>query len=143
MTPKQTASKTLFALIVVTDAKRDAEGDEVDFQGWITASHEETNLMQIYGPSHLHGPQSVTPPHHGRQRGEMPAVGRASGGDELNISDAGNQAAETARLVDHTRQLPDVRQERVDQIRAQIASGSYETAQKLDVAIERLLDELG
>ncbi|MDZ7617961.1 MAG: flagellar biosynthesis anti-sigma factor FlgM [Patescibacteria group bacterium] len=66
-----------------------------------------------------------------------------SAGDELSISEAGSKAAEAARLVDQVKQAPDVRQDRVDQIRAQIAAGTYETQQKLDVALERLLDELG
>lgn len=117
--------------------------NEVDFQGWNTASREETNLMQVYGPTHLHGPQSVTAPHHGRALRESSSDSRMSAGDELSISEAGSKAAEAARLVDQVKQAPDVRQDRVDQIRAQIAAGTYETQQKLDVALERLLDELG
>lgn len=117
--------------------------DEVDFQGWNTASREETNLMHVYGPAHLHGPQSITAPHHGRELRESPASGRPIAGDELSISDAGSKAAEAARLVDQVKHVPEVRQDRIDQIRAQIASGSYETQQKLDIAVERLLDELG
>ncbi len=99
--------------------------------------------MHVYGPTHLHGPQSVTAPHHGRALRESSSAGRSSAGDELNISDAGSKAAEAARLVDQVKHVPDVRQDRVDQIRAQIAAGAYETQQKLDVAMERLLDELG
>jgi negative regulator of flagellin synthesis FlgM len=56
--------------------------------------------------------------------------------DEVQLSDA-------ALAVDQVRQLPDVRQDRVAQIRAQIASGTYETPEKLDVAVGRLLDEIG
>jgi len=56
--------------------------------------------------------------------------------DEVNISDA-------ARLIDQVKQAPDVRQDRVQAIRAQIASGTYETTGKLDVAVSRLLDEIG
>ncbi len=99
--------------------------------------------MHVYGPTHLHGPQSVTAPHLGRELRQTPSAGRMAAGDELSISDAGSKAAEAAGLVDQAKQLPEVRQDRVDQIRAQIASGAYETQQKLDVAVERLLDELG
>jgi negative regulator of flagellin synthesis FlgM len=56
--------------------------------------------------------------------------------DEVNISDA-------ARLVEQVKQAPDIRQDRVQSIRAQIASGTYETPGKLDVAVNRLLDEIG
>jgi len=99
--------------------------------------------MHVYGPTHLHGPQSITPPHHGRPVRDTPPAGRTPGGDELKISDAGSKAAEAARLVDQIHHVPEVRQERVDQIRSQLAAGTYETQQKLDVALERLLDEIG
>ena len=56
--------------------------------------------------------------------------------DEVNISDA-------ARLVEQAKQAPDIRQDRVQAIRAQIASGTYETPGKLDTAVSRLLDEIG
>jgi negative regulator of flagellin synthesis FlgM len=39
------------------------------------------------------------------------------------------------------RDLPDIREDRVAQIRAEIARGTYETPEKLDVALSRLLDE--
>jgi negative regulator of flagellin synthesis FlgM len=60
----------------------------------------------------------------------------ASFKDSLEISDAG-------RLAEQMAQIPDIRQERVDAIRAQIASGAYETDAKMSVALDRLLDEIG
>jgi flagellar biosynthesis anti-sigma factor FlgM len=91
--------------------------------------------MQVYGPAHLHGPQAISAPHVSRtaqptQVESMPIR------DEVHISDA-------ARLVEQARQTPDIRQDRVDAIRAQIAAGTYETTGKLNVAIDRLLDEIG
>jgi negative regulator of flagellin synthesis FlgM len=56
--------------------------------------------------------------------------------DELDISDA-------ARMIDEVRELPEIREDRIAQIRAQIASGTYETEEKLEVALGRLLDEIG
>jgi negative regulator of flagellin synthesis FlgM len=50
--------------------------------------------------------------------------------------------SETGRLLEMAAQLPDIRADRVEQLRAQIAQGSYETADKLDMALERLLDEI-
>lgn len=92
--------------------------------------------MHIYGPSHLHGPQSVGPPHSSRVA--KPAQPDYSGSiqDELEISDAG-------RMVDRVREMPEIRQERVDQIRDQIAAGTYETDAKLEIALGRLMDEIG
>jgi len=46
-------------------------------------------------------------------------------------------------MVEQVKQAPDIRQDRVQAIRAQIASGTYETGGKLDVAVSRLLDEIG
>jgi len=99
--------------------------------------------MHIYGPASLHGPQAVNGPHAPRptQTGPTPKTTMAS--DELNISDAGLAASDSAGMVERARALPDVRQDRVDQIRAQIAAGTYETSEKLDGAVERLLDEIG
>ena len=92
--------------------------------------------MHIYGPSHLHGAQQIGPPH--ASKASKPAESDHPGPiqDELEISDAG-------RLVDKVHQLPEVRQERVDQIRAQIAAGTYETDEKLEIALGRILDEIG
>ena len=56
--------------------------------------------------------------------------------DQLDIS-------READLVSRVRELPEIRAERVEQIRAQIEAGRYETEDKLDVAVSRLLDELG
>ncbi|HIQ20562.1 MAG TPA: flagellar biosynthesis anti-sigma factor FlgM, partial [Planctomycetes bacterium] len=39
--------------------------------------------------------------------------------------------------------VPEIRQERVARIRAEIAAGTYETEEKLEIAIGRLLDEIG
>jgi negative regulator of flagellin synthesis FlgM len=56
--------------------------------------------------------------------------------DEVDISEA-------ARQMEQVRQMPDIREDRVEAVRRQIAAGTYETNDKLSVAIERLLDEIG
>jgi negative regulator of flagellin synthesis FlgM len=45
-------------------------------------------------------------------------------------------------MLDGIGQLPEIRHERVDEIRRQIAAGSYETPEKLELALDRMLDEL-
>jgi flagellar biosynthesis anti-sigma factor FlgM len=90
--------------------------------------------MQIYGPAQLHGPQAISAPH-ARVGGATQVASPAQGPDEVHISDA-------ARLVDQVNQLPDVRQDRVNAIRAQLAAGTYETADKLSTALDRVLNEL-
>ena len=93
--------------------------------------------MQIYGPSYLHGAQSIGAPHSARSAQPASAATDAAPiQDELNLSDA-------AQMVDRARQAPDIRQDRVASIRAQIANGTYDTSAKLGVALDRLLDEIG
>jgi len=91
--------------------------------------------MQIHGPTHLHGPQPVNAPH--RTQAPQPAAqsGYSTGADQLDIS-------HEADLASRIREIPDIRQDRVAEIRAAIESGEYETSEKLDIAVGRLLDEL-
>jgi negative regulator of flagellin synthesis FlgM len=90
--------------------------------------------MYIHGISHIHAPQPINAPHRlsPAQVGGQTSV---SGVDQLDISPE-------ADFVAQVRDLPDVRADRVAAIRAQIASGTYETAEKLDLALNRLLDEI-
>lgn len=55
--------------------------------------------------------------------------------DEVEISSAG-------KMLDKLAQSSAVRAERLAQIQAAIADGTYETPQKLEAALERLLDEI-
>ena len=56
--------------------------------------------------------------------------------DQLNIS------AE-AQMMSAASTRSDIRADRVADIRAQIAGGQYETSEKLEVAIGRMLNEIG
>ena len=47
-----------------------------------------------------------------------------------------------ARLLGKIAQLPDLRQELVDHVRTQIELDSYETPEKVDVAIDALAEDL-
>lgn len=91
------------------------------------------NAMQIYGPSGAHAAHAVGRPH--APRVEAPAAGRLEQPqDTVEISSSAN-------FVDLVHQLPDIREDRVAAIRAAIADGTYETADKLDTALSRMLDE--
>lgn len=92
--------------------------------------------MQIQGPAHVHSAQSISAPHALRGPTGTQASTSRPIQDELQISDA-------AHLLDQVRQLPDIRQDRVNQLRALIAEGNYETGARLGGAIEGLLDEIG
>ena len=67
--------------------------------------------MQIYGPTHLHGAQPLNAPHGVRSSQPAARAESTSMKDSVEISDAG-------RLADQMSQIPDVRQSRVNDIRA-------------------------
>ena len=84
--------------------------------------------MHIYGPSQVHGPQSINAPHVSRASQPAQRIDSAPIQDELQISDA-------ARLIEQVKSAPDMRMDRVNEIRKQIASGTYETQDKIDTAV--------
>jgi negative regulator of flagellin synthesis FlgM len=92
--------------------------------------------MHIHGTSHVHGPHGINPPHAPfRGQASGPSAG-VQGSDRVEISPAAEAAVRAA-------ETGEVRHELVNQIRDQIAAGTYETAEKLDIAVARLLDEIG
>ena len=52
------------------------------------------------------------------------------------------EVSEAARLLAKLAELPDVRQDLVDRVKAEIEAGSYETTKKLETAIESLAEDL-
>ena len=93
--------------------------------------------MQIQGTGHIHGPQAVNAPHRATATGPTAPTHQAieRGVDQLDISPE-------ADMVSRARELPDIRHDLVASIREQIAAGVYETDEKINVAVENLLDEI-
>jgi negative regulator of flagellin synthesis FlgM len=91
--------------------------------------------MQIHGPSQVHGAQPIHGPHSARSAEPAGPTASPGVGDRVDISEAG-------RIADRLAEIPEIRAERVQELRAAIAGGTYETDEKLDVAVERLLDEI-
>lgn len=95
--------------------------------------------MRVDGYSQVHGPQGIRPPHHAGVAGraaEVKAGGVAGPVDKVDISPAAEKAVRAAEAAED-------RQAHLATIRQQIAAGTYETPDKLDGAVERLLDEIG
>jgi negative regulator of flagellin synthesis FlgM len=92
--------------------------------------------MHIYGPSQLHGSQPIGAPHGVRPSQPMTRPEAPQIADEVDISEA-------AQFAEQIHQMPDIREDRVEAVRLQIAEGTYETSDRLNAAIERLLDEIG
>jgi negative regulator of flagellin synthesis FlgM len=92
--------------------------------------------MQVHGPSQIHGAQHISGPHATRGvQPQAPASTAASIGDRLDISEAGQIASRLA-------EVPDIRADRVQELRTAILNGTYETEDKISTAIDRLLDEI-
>ena len=89
--------------------------------------------MQIYGPSHLHGPQSLQGPHWNRSTSPAQPTRQA---DQVDISPAAEAALSASEGEDFRADL-------VARVRSQIAAGTYDTPDKVAVAVERLFDEIG
>jgi negative regulator of flagellin synthesis FlgM len=92
--------------------------------------------MYIQGTSYLHGAQPISGPHRSYNSQPAPPAKSAQGTDEVSIS-------HEADLVSRVREVPDIRADKVARIKAEIANGAYETDEKLDLALSRLLDEIG
>lgn len=92
--------------------------------------------MQIYGPGGVHGAQPITSPHTNRRIDAPQQTSSLQPTDELTLSSE-------ASFVDAARSLPDVRQDRIDSIRQQIADGTYDTDDKMNAALNAFLDEVG
>jgi negative regulator of flagellin synthesis FlgM len=89
------------------------------------------------GLNKVHGPHGINAPHapiRGQAAGE--AAKTQAAGDCVTISSAAEAAIQQA-------EKSGIRQDLVDRIRGEIAAGTYETPGKLDVALDRLLDEIG
>jgi negative regulator of flagellin synthesis FlgM len=92
--------------------------------------------MHIHGTTHIHGPHGINAPHAPFRGQTAGKAGADAAVDRVEISSAGQAAAAAA-------ENSEIRQSLVDRIRAEIASGTYETPRKLDAAVDRLLDEIG
>ena len=91
--------------------------------------------MQVHGPSQIHGAQGVKGPHTSQRASGSQPTPQASPADSLDISPAAEAAAQAA-------EGGEVRSELITRVRNEIASGTYETPEKIDAALDRLLDEI-
>ena len=90
--------------------------------------------MEIIGAGGTQGPQPIYPRLAAFSVDAGQTVHAGAPRDHVEISPLG-------QMLDGISQLPEIRHERVEEIRRQIAAGSYETPEKLELALDRLLDE--
>lgn len=68
-----------------------------------------------------------------------PSQTEPAGKDRVDVS---GRAAEVGKLVDQVKQLPDVREEKIASVRAQVASGHFDPTGS-EIADAIIKDELG
>lgn len=92
--------------------------------------------MDVNGPGSVH---SAFPIKHAQPVSDVrPSAASRSVApqDEVQISEAG-------KILEHLNQSSELRGERLAQIKAAIDADTYETSDKLEAALQRLLDEVG
>ena len=92
--------------------------------------------MQIQGTNRIHSPQGINAPHFATKTAGAQSTGAAGKADRVEISPAANAAIAAS-------EGGKVRTDLVNLIRGQIANGTYDTPEKMNVAMERLLDQMG
>lgn len=91
--------------------------------------------MEINGPGAVGGSSPVSQPRPVQQPQDPGSQApRPSETDEVEISEMG-------RLLDDLSGHSEIRKERVAEVRRAIEAGTYETPEKLNLAVEKLLDE--
>ena len=101
---------------------------------------ESEIVMQVNG---IHGSQGVSPTNRVESAKATQSTAITNPTDQVEISPEAEIASQAADLVSQIHELPEIRLDRVDQIREAIDSGTYETEEKINIAVDRLLDEIG
>jgi negative regulator of flagellin synthesis FlgM len=91
--------------------------------------------MEVYGAGGPQGPQPIYPRLATWSVDPGATVQANTPRDQVEISPLG-------QMLDGISQLPEIRHEKVEAIRREIAEGVYETPEKLELALDRLIDEL-
>lgn len=91
--------------------------------------------MQIHGPTNVSGAQPINTQHRLHSAQSAAPKPHMTPVDQLDIS-------HEADMVSRARDVPDIRHDLVNRIKSEIEAGTYETEEKLDIAVGRLLDEL-
>ena len=90
--------------------------------------------MQVYGSNYLHAAQPLRQPHYAPQTSIEQGTGASGPIDRLDIS---------AEALSRSREAEQpFRADKVAELRAQIEAGGYDSDEKLDAAVSKMLDEL-
>ncbi len=109
----------------------------------------ESKKMKIFSTHQSHAAQNLRGPHGPNSPTATGPTSNVQKTDQLEISSEALEAAKLAEAAE-ARALESlkpadgsIRSDLVARLRQEIAGGTYETADKIDAALDRLLDELG
>ena len=91
-------------------------------------------MNNIYGINGFGGPHPLQPQSTSNSDPPRAKPVPHEKADQVEISDI-------ARLMHKIAQLPDIRTDKVQQVQQAIIQGTYETEEKLSIALDQLLDE--
>lgn len=95
-------------------------------------------MSEIQGVGPTQGPKEIER-RSGRTGPAQDSSAAKGSGDTVHLSRA---ASEAVRFVAKLKEVPDVRMERVAQIKQAIQAGTYLTDDKIDKAVQSLLNDL-
>ncbi|MDO5554590.1 MAG: flagellar biosynthesis anti-sigma factor FlgM [Planctomycetia bacterium] len=98
--------------------------------------------MNIYGANVIGGSQPVSAPHQTKQTGNATGTQTSNASqtvikDELEITGRPQMTAQSAEL---SGESTSIRFDRVNEARAKIASGLYDSPEYLEIALERMIE---
>ncbi len=91
--------------------------------------------MEVRGLTSARPAAPISRPDTASGPAEAAPVGPTSPKDEVEISAVG-------KMLDDASRTPGVREQRLAQIKAAIEAGTYETPEKLELALNRMLEQL-
>ena len=90
-------------------------------------------MINIEGVQHIIAPKAIQP-------AETIHPAEAQTG-AMGVSDV-VEISTGAILASKVQDIPEIRTELVERVKAEIAAGAYETPERIDAAISRLIDEM-
>ena len=95
--------------------------------------------MNIYGTQFVHGSHALSGPHSPKSH-QTSAPQQLQAKDQVTLSSAAQQANQTTET---SASNGEIRLDLVNRLRMEIATGTYETPEKLDTAFEKMLVSIG
>jgi negative regulator of flagellin synthesis FlgM len=103
---------------------------------------KERSTMEIYNTQYVHGPHNLQGPHRTipTQESSSAAARYAALQDDIQFSDEAMRLSNIAN--DKSTSSGNIRFDLVNRIKAEIAAGTYDTPDKMDIAVDRMIGQL-